>query len=318
MEDYYSFAAFFAKIGRKATSDPREKIVVGNTGGKTKHPVTGKIMQPKFLGGSVADVKGKDRRAVLAEWLTASENPYFSRNLANIVWAHFFGRGIIDEVDDVRVSNPPVNERLLDELATKFTTSGYDFRALVRDICNSRTYQLSTRANETNAGDLTNFSHAYLRRLPAEILLDVVAQVTGTTNKFSGLPRGGRAIEIADGKTTNYFLQTFGRSKRDSVCSCEVKKEPSLSQALHLINGDTVENKIRQGKLIGNWQDEGMSDEEIIERLYLRTLGRRPETAEIEKITALFADTEDEKVKEKMLEDVFWALLNSSEFLFNH
>jgi hypothetical protein len=318
MEDYYSFAAFFAKVARKPASDPRERIIVGTGGGKTKHPVSGKIMEPKFLGGSMADVKDKDRRAVLAEWLTSKENPYFSRNLSNIVWAHFFGRGIINEVDDVRVSNPPVNEPLLAQLAQNFSESGYDFKAMVRDICNSRTYQLSTQANETNATDLTNFSHAYLRRLPAEILLDLVAQVTDTQNKFKGLPLGSRAIEIADGKTTNYFLQTFGRSKRESVCSCEVKKEPNLSQALHLINGDTVEKKIRQGRLIRKWQDEKLADEEIIERLYMKTLGRMPEANEVEKIAALFEDTEDKKVKRQMLEDVFWALLNSSEFLFNH
>ena len=318
MEDYYSFAAFFAKVGRKPASDPREKIVIGTAGGKTKHPVSGKVMQPKFLGGAVADIKGKDRRMVLAQWLTANDNPYFARNLSNIVWAHFFGRGIIDEVDDVRVSNPPVNEPLLAELAKNFSDSGYDFKKMVRTICNSRTYQLSTQSNETNASDLTNFSHAYLRRMPAEILLDVVAQVTGTQNKFRGLPIGSRAIEIADGNTTNYFLQTFGRSKRATVCSCEVKKEPNLSQALHLINGDTVEKKIRQGNLIGKWQAENFNDEEIIERLYVRTLGRQPEPSEVAEITALFEDTEDLKLKRKMLEDVFWALLNSSEFLFNH
>jgi hypothetical protein len=235
-----------------------------------------------------------------------------------MVWAHFFGRGIIDEVDDVRVSNPPVNEPLLAELAEKFAESGYDFKAMVRDICNSRTYQLSTETNETNAGDLTNFSHAYLRRLPAEILLDVIAQVTDTQNKFAGLPLGARAIEIANGKTTTYFLSTFGRSKRESVCSCEVKKEPNLSQALHLINGDTVEQKIRRGNLVGKWQKEKLSDKEIIRRLYLKILGRMPEGDEIEKITGLFDDTEDVKHKKAMLEDVFWALLNSSEFLFNH
>lgn len=318
MEDYYSFASFFARVARKRTSDPRERIIIANGGRKTKHPVSGKVMEPKFLGGEMADIKGKDRRVVLAEWLTSKENPYFSRNLANIVWAHFFGRGIIDEVDDVRVSNPPVNEPLLAELAERFSESGYDFKAMVRDICNSRTYQLSTEANETNASDLTNFSHAYLRRLPAEVLLDVIAQVTGTLNKFAGLPLGARAIEIANGNTTNYFLETFGRSKRESVCSCEVRKEPNLSQALHLINGNTVEQKIRQGNLIGKWQKENLTDEEIVRRLYLKTLGRMPEVTEVENITALFEDTEDRNQKKKMLEDVFWALLNSSEFLFNH
>ncbi len=318
MEDYYSFAAFFAKVGRKRGSDPRESIVIGHTGRETKHPLTGKVMQPKFLGGVVADIKGKDRRVVLAEWLTASDNPYFSRNLANIVWAHFFGRGIVNEIDDVRISNPPVNEPLLNDLARNFSESGYDFKKLVRDICNSRTYQLSTTANESNASDLTNFSHAYLRRLSAEILLDVIAQVTNTQNKFSGLPIGARAIEIADGNTSTYFLQTFGRSKRESVCSCEVKMEPNLSQALHLINGDTIERKIRKGNLIGKWQAEELGDREILDRLYMRVLGRRALEAEIEAILATFEKTDDANAKKSMLEDVFWALLNSSELLFNH
>ena len=317
MDDYYSFAAFFAQVKRKRTSDARQRVITSG-GGETKHPVSGKVMQPKFLGGEQPDVKGKDRRLVLAEWMTAKENPYFARNLSNIVWAHFFGRGIIDEVDDVRVSNPPVNEPLLADLANHFSQSGYDFKKLVRDICNSRTYQLSTQANASNESDLTNFSHAYLRRMPAEIMLDVIAQVTQTKNKFNGLPLGGRAIDIADGQTTSYFLKTFGRSTRESVCSCETRMEPNLSQALHLINGNTIEKKIRSGNRIGKWQKEKLTDEQIIERLYYTVLNRKPETAEVEKITSLFDETDDAAAKKTMLEDVYWALLNSSEFLFNH
>ena len=317
MDDYYSFAAFFAQVKRKPSSDARERIITSG-GGETKHPVSGKVMQPKFLGGEQPEVKGKDRRLVLAQWMTAKENPYFARNLSNIVWAHFFGRGIINEVDDVRVSNPPVNEPLLADLADHLSQSGYDFKKLVRAICNSRTYQLSTQTNASNESDLTNFSHAYLRRMPAEIMLDVIAQVTQTKNKFNGLPLGSRAIEIADGQTTNYFLQTFGRSKRESVCSCETRMEPNLSQALHLINGDTIEKKIRSGNLIGKWQKEKLTDDQIIERLYYTVLNRKPETAEVEKIASMFEETEDAAAKKAMLEDVYWALLNSSEFLFNH
>ena len=174
MDDYYSFAAFFAQIGRKAGADPRETIVFNAGGGEVNHLVGGRAMPPKFLGGAVPDCTGRDRREVLAEWLASPENPYFAKNLANIVWAHFFGRGIVHEVDDVRVSNPPVNAALLDALGQHFTEYKYDFKRLVRDICTSRTYQLSTQTNETNAVDERNFSHATLRRIRAEVLLDCI------------------------------------------------------------------------------------------------------------------------------------------------
>jgi len=257
MDDYYAFAAFFAQIGRKRGEDPRETIVFNSNSGEVNHAVGGRVMKPKFLGAEEPDLTGKDRRVVLANWLASPDNPYFARNLANIVWAHFMGKGIIDEVDDVRVSNPPVNEELLAELAQRFTNYNYDFKKLVRDICVSRTYQLSTQTNETNEKDTTNFSHASLRRIRAEILFDVISQVTDTKNKFGGLPLGARAVQIANGNTSTYFLTTFGRASRGSVCSCEVKMEPNLSQALHMINGDTVNSKITQGQVIQKRVAEG-------------------------------------------------------------
>src|SRR5204863_288152 len=165
---------------------------------------------PKFLGGASPDVAGKDRRAVVGEWLASPENPYFARNLANIVWAHFLGKGIIEPVDDVRVSNPASNPELLDALAQKFTEYNYDFRKLVRDICLSRTYQLASTTNDTNAGDDRNFAHAAVRRIRAEVLLDCISQATEAKEKFQGLPLGARAVQIADGRTANYFLTTFG------------------------------------------------------------------------------------------------------------
>ncbi|HRA88427.1 MAG TPA: DUF1549 domain-containing protein, partial [Planctomycetaceae bacterium] len=237
MNDYYQFSAFFAQIGRKQGEDPRETIIFNSGGGEVKHLVGGVVMKPKFLGGIEPDLAGRDRRVVLAEWLASPENPYFAKNLANIVWAHFFGRGIIHEVDDVRVSNPAVNAELLDELGKRFTEYNYDFRKLVRDICTSRTYQLSTRPTESNASDHRNFTHAELRRIRSEVMLDCISSVTTTQDKFPGLPVGARAVQIADGNTATYFLTTFGRAKRETVCSCEVKMEPNLSQALHLING---------------------------------------------------------------------------------
>ena len=316
MDDYYGFASFFSQIGRKTGDDPREQIIYNRNAGEAKHPVTKKNVKPKFLGGAEPEIKkGTDRRNVVAEWITSPENPYFARNLANMVWAHFLGRGIVDEVDDVRVSNPAVNEALLDRLASKLVKSKYDFKVLVRDICNSQTYQMSTEPNATNHDDLSNFSHASYRRIRAEVLLDAISQVTLTNNKFRGLPTGARAVQIADGNTSNYFLKTFGRSSRETVCSCEVKMEPSLSQALHLLNGETVHKKITSGKVIQNLIKEKRTNAEIISLLYVKCLGR--EVTEQEAAT-LIEQIKVEKNRQQALEDVFWAILNSREFVFNH
>ncbi|MCH2130686.1 MAG: DUF1549 and DUF1553 domain-containing protein [Pirellulaceae bacterium] len=315
MDDYYSFAAFFSQIGRKDSEDPREKIVFDSGAGEVKHPVGGRVMPPKFLGGEFPDLQGHDRRELLAEWLASPDNPYFARNLANIVWAHFFGRGIIHEVDDVRVSNPPVNAELLDELARRMTEYNYDFKRFVRDICTSKTYQLSTTTNPTNESDVRNFSHATLRRMRSEVLLDVISQVTDTKNKFRGLPLGARAVQIADGNTSTYFLEAFGRASRESVCSCEVKMEPNLSQALHLLNGDTVKSKLEDGNVVGRLLEGGSSADDVLDELYVRCLCRHPQEDETIRLKTLLAQADDEKI---FLEDAFWALLNSREFLFNH
>ena len=315
MNDYYGFAAFFAQIGRKQGEDPRETIIFNSGGGEVKHLVGGVVMKPKFLGGIEPDLAGRDRREVLAQWLASPENPYFAKNLANIVWSHFLGRGIINEVDDVRVSNPPVNAELLDELGKRFTEYNYDFRKLVRDICTSRTYQLSTKPTESNASDHRNFAHAELRRIRSEVMLDCISSVTSTQDKFPGLPTGARAVQIADGNTATYFLTTFGRAKRETVCSCEVKMEPNLSQALHLINGDTSNAKIQQGGLVAKRLEEAKTPEEIISEMYIRCFSRKPTAEELVSLGAIV--TEQENKKEAM-EDIFWSLLNSREFLFNH
>ena len=315
MDDYYGFAAFFSQIGRKTAEDYRETIVYNRNSGEVNHPVGNRVMKPKFLGGEEPDVNGQDRRKVLADWLTAPDNPFFARNVANRIWAHFFGLGIVDPVDDVRVSNPPSNPELLDALGTKLVEYHYDFKALVRDICNSNAYQRQTAANESNADDLRNFSHARPRRIQAEMLLDCISEVTETKDKFKGLPLGARAVQIADGTTSTYFLTTFGRSPRETVCACDVKMEPTLSQALHLLNGDTVEQKVRSGGVVKRLIDEGKSDEEIINTLYIRTLCRKATPEEMEALKPVIAESPN---RQQALEDTFWALLNSREFLFNH
>ncbi len=314
-DDYYSFASFFSQLGRKRGADPRESIIYNKKSGEIDHPVHKKPMPAKFLGGEAPDIpKGHDRREVLANWLASPDNPFFARNLANIVWAHFFGQGIIEPVDDVRVSNPPSNPELLNDLAKRFTQYNYDFKKLVRDVCNSRTYQLSTQTNPSNENDLRNFSRAQLRRLRAEVMLDVISQVTLTRNKFKGLPLGAKAIQIADGRVSNYFLTTFGRATRETVCSCEVVMEPSLSQALHLMNGDTTNDRIKQGKLVAGMIKDGSDAPQIIDDLFMRCYSRKPNP---EEKRVLLASVEED-AKEESLEDIFWALLNSKEFIFNH
>jgi mono/diheme cytochrome c family protein len=317
MDDYYSFAALFAQVKRKPAEDPRERIVYDGDG-EVQNPVTKQNVPPRFLGGPPPDLAGQSRRQAVAGWLASPDNPWFARNVVNVVWAHFLGIGIVEPVDDVRVSNPPSNPELLQALAEKFVAYNYDFKRLVRDICTSRAYQLSTTTNATNDTDTRNFSHAMIRRVRAEVLLDCVSQVTSTPNKFKGLPLGARAVQIADGNTSNYFLTTFGRATRATVCSCEVKMEPNLSQALHLLNGDSVHQRINQGKIVPKLLEEKKTPTEIIEQLYLTTLSRMPTQGERDYLLEGVAkETEPAKVRE-VLEDVFWALLNSKEFIFNH
>lgn len=315
MDDYYSFAAFFGQIGRKAGEDYRETIVFNSGGGEVRHPVGGRVMEPKFLGGPKPELKGRDRRELLAEWLTSPQNPFFATSVANRVWAHFFGMGIVEPIDDVRVSNPPSNPELQEALASRLIEYKYDFKRLVRDICNSRAYQRSTQRNASNEKDERNFAHGRVRRIQGEMLLDCISQATQTKDKFQGLPLGARAVQIADGTTSTYFLTTFGRSPRETVCSCEVHTDPTLSQALHLINGDTVDTKIRAGGLVKSLMDSGQKPEQILKTLFIRTLCREPGADEL---AGIFKPLEKAQSPQQALEDAFWALLNSREFLFNH
>lgn len=315
MNDYYGFLAFFGQIGFKQSTDPREFIIYNTGLGDTRHLVDGRVMRPKYLGGDVPDVEGHDYREVLAKWLASNDNKFFARHFANLIWAHHFGRGVVDPVDDVRVSNPPSNPELLDELARKFAESGYNLRAMVREICNSRTYQLSTLPNETNRADERNFSRQQVRRIRAEVLLDGISQVTETNNRFPRLPTGARSVQIVDGAVSNYFLDTFGRAKRETVCSCEVNVEPNLSQAFHLLNGENTNGKIATGGLIGKLQDQGWDVSKILDELYIRCLSRVPTDSERSRLVAAVEQAPD---KNEVLQDLFWALLNSKEFMFNH
>ncbi|MFO0869319.1 MAG: DUF1549 domain-containing protein [Pirellulales bacterium] len=288
MDDYYGFTSFFAGLNWKRGVEGREVMVVYNPAAPpVEHPVDGRRMPPKVLGGEAPDVAGQDPRAALARWLTSPDNSAFTQTMANVIWAHFFGRGIVEPVDDVRISNPPSNRELLEALGKKLAEYGFDKKQLVRDICNSRTYQLSATTNASNELDEAYFSHSYVRRLRAEVLLDAITRITGTEDRFPQSPPGTRAVQLYAGNLSNYFLTTFGRAPRESACSCEVNREANLSQALHLINGDTITQKIAQSRLIPTWLQQQKTSAEIIEELYLRTLCRRPTEAEREKLLAI-------------------------------
>jgi len=315
MNDYYGFAAFFSQIGRKAGEDPREMVIFNSHDGEVRHPVGNRVMAPKFLGGPAPDLQGRDRRKALAEWLGDPNNRMFARNAANFAWSHFFGRGIVEPIDDFRVSNPPANGPLLEALADHLIACHYDLRQLVRDICLSNTYQRDIPATPLGDAAAANFAHATVRSMPAETLLDCIAQVTDAPQKYPGLPLGARATQIADASVSNYFLTTFGRIQISESCICPAPPEPSLSQALHLISGETVNEKIKSGGLIDRWLAEGLTPVQIVDRVYVRCLSRTPTPPELDAVNKVISAAPEPKAA---LMDLFWAILNSKEFVFNH
>ena len=288
LDDYYGFASFFAGVNMKRGVEGREVVVFNNNANNTvEHPVNGRKMKPKFLGGDAPDVEGQDPRVSLAKWLTSPDNAAFGQTMANIIWSHFFGRGIVEPVDDVRISNPPSNKELLETLGKKLAEYGFDKKKLIRDICNSRTYQLSAATNPTNELDEAYFSHGYVRRLQAEVLLDTITRITGTEDRFQSSPQGTRAVQIYAGNVTNFFLTTFGRAPRESACSCEVNKEANLSQALHLVNGDTITLKVAGSRLIPSLLAAKQPPAKIVEELYILALSRKPTAGETAKLVDL-------------------------------
>ena len=318
MDDYYGFTGFFEGLTYKKAPDGRE-VFVRYAPGKlgSEHPVYKEKIPVKFLGGVAPDLEGKDPRPALAEWMTSSENELFAQNFANRIWAHFFGRGIIEPVDDVRISNPPSNSELLAALSERLVEYDYDMKKLVRDILLSRTYQLSSRLNDSNRNDFQHFSHAYVRRLLPEVMLDTISAATDTEATIANYPKGLRATQLFQGGGRDNFLRTFGASTRESVCACEVKTDATLAQALELINGENVERLFRESRVIYDRMKEGVSYDEIVDELYIRALTRKPSDAERKKIMETISKA-DEKEKKQALEDVVWALINSTEFGYNH
>jgi hypothetical protein len=315
--DYYGLAAFFARVKYKPGQEPTEEVVYVDRAGEVTQPRTGQQMPPKFLGGAVAETAaGQDRRIALAQWLTSPDNPFFAKASANRIWFHVMGRGIIDPPDDVRDSNPPANEELLDALTQDFVSHHFSIKHLVRTIMNSRVYQLSAETNESNKDDVAYFSHAQVKMLTAEQLLDAICASTDLPEKFTGLPAGTKATQLPDPEVKHPFLMTFGQPNRELACECERESDSSLSQALQMINGPLVAGKLRDpNNRIGKMLAANRSDLDIAIELYLATLSRAPREPEIKAITDHIKAASDRR---KALEDVHWALLNSKEFLFRH
>jgi hypothetical protein len=248
--------------------------------------------------------------------MTSDGNPYFARAIVNRVWASYFSRGLIDPVDDLRASNPSSNEALLNALADHLRESDYDLKVLTHTILESRTYQLSSEQNDSNADDQQNFSRAEYRPHPAEVLLDAISQVTGVAEKFNGWPLGARAIEVWDNRMPSYFFRIFGRPTRTTVCACERGDAPSISQALHLLNSSEIGEKIqhRRGR-VRRLADSDLGPDAIIDELYLSTVNRFPTDAERNLMLNACSQNADRR---EVVEDLMWTLLNTKEFLFNH
>jgi hypothetical protein len=316
-DNYYGIGAAFARVGRKKSFKPEDEIIFVQDAGEVTQPRTGETMKVHLLLEGDKDVPPEvDRREVFADWLTAPDNPFFARAVANRVWGHLLGRGIVEPVDDFRDSNPPSNPALLEELAHQFVEHGYSRKWLIRTIMNSRTYQRSARTNEFNAGDDRYFSHAMPRMLSAEQLLDAVCHVTGVPETFDGVPPGTRATQLPEPPKNHAFLRVFGQPQREMACECERSSDSNLSQALQMINGPTVHDKLRADTgRIKALIDSGASDDSIIRELYQVALSRQPTDAELNAALTHIEGTPDRRLG---LEDIGWAVLNMKEFLFQH
>lgn len=316
-EDYYGFAAFFARVGIKTSQEfglfGGERVVVARTSGEVRHPRTGQVMPPKPLDAPPVD-HPLDRRVALAEWMTSPQNTAFARATVNRYWNWLMGRGLVEPVDDLRATNPPTNVALMQALAEDFVQSGYNVKQFLRTVMSSRLYQLDAQPTAQNQADDRFYSHFRVKRLTAEPLLDAIDYACGTRTKFQNLPLGTRAIEIPDAEYPDFFLNTFAKPRRTSVCECERPADPNLAQALHTLNGDILSGKIadKNGR-VARLLAEQKSHAEIVNELYLVTLCRPPTADELSAAERLVAESPSPR---EGYEDLLWALINSKAFLF--
>jgi hypothetical protein len=325
---YYQFANLFSRVGLKNGDQVGDVIVFAKASGDINHPRLLKPLAPTPLDGQPMAVDSTDnRRAHFAKWLIAPENPFFARAIVNRVFANFMGRGLVDPVDDLRATNPASNEELFAALAKDFVAHGYDVKNLARLVMNSAAYQLSSEANATNQSDEKYYSKYVVKRLPAEVLLDAMSQVTGVPTRFGGYPVGTRALQLPDTQVQSEFLTSFGRPKRVLCDAAERSSAPSISQALHVINGDTLNKKLSAPDGYAALALKmGLSDARILEQLYLSAYSRYPTEAEKRETLAVLqrartasgSPEAQRQTRQQALEDMMWALLTSKEFLFNY
>jgi hypothetical protein len=332
-DQYWGMANLFAQVGVKNGDRGGEFLVQSLADGDVLHPRRGTPMPPAPLDGKPA-VRGSDRRQYFAQWLTAPDNPYFAKAVVNRVWRNFMGRGLVEAEDDLRQTNPPSNEELLDALAKDFVNNGYDVKHLLRTIMNSAAYQRSSTVLPGNKSDDRFYARYLIRRLPAEVVLDAYSYVTRVPTAFTKVsvgqsggeaatgdyPLGTRALQLPDTQLVSQFLDAFGRPERGQTCSCERQQESSVTQALHLNNGQTLNDKLRaKNSRVEEWLKEKVSDEEAIRRVFALTLCRAPSAKEQARFAKILTESaqDPQATRREMLEDLFWAVLTGREFLFN-
>jgi hypothetical protein len=336
-DQYYGFANLFARVrakgwGGDARSGDGKRTVYVTSQGDLLQPSSGKPQPPAPLDGTPLSIDDpEDRRLALADWMVSPENPYFSRAITNRLWKNFYGVALVEQADDLRLSNPASNEPLLDAASKFLAENGFDLKVLMRQILRSETYQSSSQPLATNADEQRYYSRYYPRRLMAEVLLDAIDQTLQTATKFDTVafpgadkratdeyPTGTKAIELYDSAVESYFLTTFGRNTREITCECERSDEPSMVQVLHMSNGETLNPKLDDGKnRISKWLDAGMSNSQIVDELFLVALARQPTAAEKEALLSVM-DEYEAADRRQAIEDACWSVLTSSEFVFNN
>lgn len=334
-DQYWSMASLFSRVGLKNGERNGEVIIRIDPEGETLHPRLGIAMPPTPLDGKAMPAEStEDRRAYFAKWLTSPENPYFAKAVINRVWKNFMGRGLVEADDDLRETNPPSNPELFDALAADFIKNGYDLKRLMNLILNSAAYQRSSVAVKGNQADDRFYSRYLVKRLSAEVLLDAISQVTGVATPFDKLytgveggttginlfPEGTRALQLPDSRVASKFLDAFGRADRQQTCSCERSNDSTVGQALMLNNGQILNDKIRSTKWRGSaWLKEELAPEEAVKRVYQLALSRDPNENELKKLTTMLKQAGNTpQERREVMEDLFWAVLTSREFMFNH